>query len=124
MGWSAGYNTTWDRDIGYGVPAKCDQPGCAAEINRGLGYVCCRQQVYGGEEGCGLYFCESHRWCDAKGRCERCAAGQPPFEPTPDVAEWINWKLTDDSWARWRQEHPEVVEACRKQLAVQGADPA
>ena len=28
MGWSIGYDTNWKRDIGYGVPAKCDHPRC------------------------------------------------------------------------------------------------
>jgi hypothetical protein len=39
----------------------------------------------------------------------RCANDQPPFEPTPDTAEWVEWKLTDDSWGPWRDENPEVV---------------
>ena len=34
MGWSIGYDNTWNRDIGYGVPATCDHLGCAAEIDR------------------------------------------------------------------------------------------
>jgi hypothetical protein len=25
-----------------------------------------------------------------------------PFEPKPDTPEWINHKLTDESWAKWR----------------------
>ena len=30
MGWSIGYDEKWQRDIGYGVPAICDYPGCTA----------------------------------------------------------------------------------------------
>lgn len=108
MGWSVGYDSDWDRDVGYGVPAICDQPGCRAEIDRGLYYVCCGEQPYGGVEGCGLYFCTGHQ-IGIKGKCERCAAGEDPFEPTPDVPEWINHKLTDESWATWRADHPELV---------------
>src|SRR4051812_7048849 len=26
MGWSIGYDSNWQRDIGYGVPAFCDHP--------------------------------------------------------------------------------------------------
>jgi hypothetical protein len=44
MGWSLGYDTTWNRDIGYGVPAYCDHPDCHKKIHRGIAYVC-------GEEG-------------------------------------------------------------------------
>ncbi len=43
MGWSLGHDNRWGkfgRDIGYGVPAICDHPGCNAEIDRGLSYVC------------------------------------------------------------------------------------
>jgi hypothetical protein len=126
MGWSCGFDSNWGRDVGYGVPATCDQPGCGAVIDRGLGYVC-GGDVYGGEHGCGLYFCEEHNWHGTDGpyqRCERCAAGLQPFEPTPDVLEWINHKLTDESWARWRTDYPEVVERYRKELVAQGADPS
>ena len=40
MGWSIGFDRRWNRDIGYGVPATCDQPGCGADIDRGLAFVC------------------------------------------------------------------------------------
>ena len=113
MGWSIGWDSNWTRDIGYGVPATCDYPDCGAKINRGLGYVCCGSEPYGGD-GCGLYFCERHRsqWSDRLDHfcCERCAKEEEPFDPTPDVPEWINHKLTDESWEQWRKENPEEVE--------------
>ena len=69
----------------------------------------------GGECGCGLYFCEEHlsgsfedlddpdgRWYEV---CERCAVGDLPFDPKPDTDEWNQWKLTDESWQRWRDEN-------------------
>lgn len=101
MGWTLGFDTTWNRDIGYGVPAICDHPDCNERIDRGLAYVCCNQQPYGGEDGCGLYFCEKHS--DGGGKCEQCAADDLPFEPKPDLQEWIDFKLTDPSWETWRQ---------------------
>jgi hypothetical protein len=52
MGWSIGFDTTWNRDIGYGVPAICDRPGCGEAIDRGLSFVC-GGEPYGGEKGCG-----------------------------------------------------------------------
>jgi hypothetical protein len=55
MGWSIGYDSKWQRDIGYGVPGVCDDPACAEKIDRGLSYVC-GGEPYGGDEGCGLYF--------------------------------------------------------------------
>lgn len=106
MGWSVGFDSNWNRDVGYGVPATCDYPECGEAIDRGLGYVC-GGEPYGGEDGCGLYFCGEH----LARLCERCAAGEPPFEPTPDTAEWAHWKLTDESWDEWRRQNPDQIEA-------------
>jgi hypothetical protein len=114
MSWQIGYDEKWKRDIGYGVPALCDHPGCNKEIDRGLAYVCCGSEPYGGDDGCGLYFCEEHNFYSddtEHRRCERCNAGKEPFTPKPDIAEWINFKLTDESWAEWREENPDWVKA-------------
>ena len=112
MGWSIGYDTNWHRDIGYGVPAICDYPKCKARIDRGLAYVCGGKEPYGGENGCGLYFCEKHKFFHhfrngAYGfYCKRCIAHKPPYSnPKPDVPQWIKHKMTDPSWAEWRKEH-------------------
>lgn len=101
MGWSLGWDNNWNRDVGYGVPAQCDQPRCKALIDRGLGYVC-GNQPYGGEGGCGLYFCGKHQR-DFAQRCERCVNGEEPFKPKPDVKEWIDFKMKDASWKKWRE---------------------
>lgn len=115
MGWSIGYDDRHKRDIGYGVPAICDHPDCNKEIDRGLGYVCARQEPYGGDEGCGLFFCSDHR-VNIKNQCERCAEEKSPFDPKPDIEEWNNWKLTDDSWDEWRKENQKEVERLKNQL--------
>ena len=108
MSWAVGYDDIWNRDIGYGVPAICDHPKCNQKINRGLAYVCCDELPYGGGKGCGLYFCSNHS--DSRGRCPRCRNSKPPYKhPKPDVPEWIHWKLTDESWKRWRDENPDEV---------------
>jgi hypothetical protein len=112
VSWAIGYDGTWKRDIGYGVPAYCDSPRCTEVIDRGLGYVCCNQEPYGGERGCGLYFCSKHR-VDSLGRCTRCHNHRTPYAAKPDHPDWINWKLTDESWARWRSENPDEVAALR-----------
>ena len=123
MGWAVGYDTNWRRDIGYGVPSICDYPGCATRIDRGLSYVCGSDPM-GGEYGCGLYFCEQHmhgkdvddeRYIDL---CERCMTSQPPFDPTPDLSEWLHWKLTDESWQRWRDENPDEVTKALQEIAL------
>ena len=102
MGWAIGYDSNWQRDIGYGVPCICDYPKCNKKIDRGISYVC-GGEPYGGEEGCGLYFCLNH----GGGRlCPRCLEGKEPFKPKKDIKEWIDFKMTDPSWAEWRKENP------------------
>lgn len=114
MGWSIGFDENWGRDVGYGVPAFCDHPECSAEIDRGLSYVCGREP-FGGTHGCGLYFCHEHQrgvhqWC------ERCAKNEKPFDKKPDHPRWVQWQLTDDSWAQWRADNPELVARMRASL--------
>ncbi len=121
MGWSIGYDENWERDIGYGVPASCDQPCCNEEIDRGLSHVC-GGAPYGGDHGCGLYFCQHHLYEkvivedgeDNPPLCMKCCRGHAPYDPKPDVAEWVAWKLTDDSWERWRKENQEEVKKLLK----------
>lgn len=115
MSWSIGYDGKWKRDIGYGVPAYCDHPDCSEVIDRGLAHVC-GGEPYGGEEGCGLYFCGEHHRFDDKELCERCSRQLNPFEAKPDHPNWINHKLTDDSWKEWRDEHKEEVERIMAEL--------
>jgi len=115
MSWACGFDSRWNRDVGYGVPATCDHPGCDAGIDRGLSYVC-GGAPYGGECGCGLFFCEEHR--SAEGLCGRCEKNKPPFSPSPDTSEWSEWKLTDESWAQWRAENPEEAAAMKAALGL------
>lgn len=105
MSWAVGWDYKLRRDIGYGVPAVCDDPSCEKKIDRGLAY-CCGGEPFGGETGCGLHFCGSHLWM-ARGTqvCRRCKSYRKPYAPKPDTAEWIAHKLTDPSWAEWRAEN-------------------
>jgi hypothetical protein len=122
MGWSIGYDENWKRDVGYGVPAICDQPGCGGEIDRGLAYVC-GGEPFGGDEGCGLFFCGLHLWHGQEGQvCARCRIGSEPFKPTADTDEWNQHKLTDPSWQEWRDEHPEEVAAMASSPSPQEAE--
>jgi hypothetical protein len=100
MSWAVGYDNKWQRDIGYGVPAFCDEPGCNEVIDRGLAYVCNNSEPYGGENGCGLYFCDIHHpiTCMHDG-----------YTAKPDHPLWIKHKLADPSWAEWRKDNPRWV---------------
>lgn len=98
MGWAVGYvNRRW---VGYGVPATCDHPGCGSPIDRGLAYKC-EEGIAEVKPGCGLFFCTGHGGGDI---CERCHYDLPPFDPTPDTAEWLHHQATDPTWAQWRKE--------------------
>lgn len=69
MGWAFCKNAE-GRECGYGVQAKCDQPGCRKKIDRGLAYVCGGMHD-GGDHGCGGYFCSKHRmWGKIDGDCK------------------------------------------------------
>lgn len=114
MGWSIGYDEHWKRDIGYGVPATCDHPDCNEEIDRGLSYVC-GGEPYGGERGCGLYFCHAHMEGYPQ-LCSKCKKRRKPFLAKPDHPNWIEWKLTDESWAEWRSENATEVAELQKRL--------
>ena len=103
MGWELGYDSNWNREVGYGVPSKCDHPDCDKDIDRGLSYVCCKEEPYGGNDGCGLFFCGEHQ--NFNGQCEKCENGLDSFDPKPDTEEWIQHKMTHESWKWWREEN-------------------
>lgn len=108
MNWAIGFDSHWQRDIGYGVPAYCDHPKCSVAIDRGLAFVC-GGEAYGGDRGCGLYFCGAHLWLPGQ-LCNRCwHRRRMPYKPKADHPEWIKHKATDASWAEWRAEHPEFT---------------
>lgn len=108
MGWSIGFDDNWNRDIGYGVPAFCDAPGCSKKIHRGISHVC-GAAPYGGSKGCGLYFCNDHLYfhlfkdMEIADVCYRCHHHKSSYKPKPDHPEWIKFKLTDPSWLAWRK---------------------
>lgn len=120
MSWAIGYDSSWHRDIGYGVPAYCDYPTCQHTIDRGLGYVC-GGEPYGGDHGCGLYFCAKHQ-VGTHQRCTRCTNRKAAFDAKPDHPRWMHHKLTDESWARWREAHPEETQELHR--AMDAVDPS
>lgn len=115
MSWSIGYDSNWKRDIGYGVPASCDHPGCGKVIDRGLGCVC-GGEPYGGEKGCGLYFCGDHLFGFEDALCDQCSHRRKPFKPTLDRPYWMAHKLVDESWEKWRKENPEEVALLKERV--------
>lgn len=118
MSWSIGYDDRWKRDIGYGVPAWCDHPDCNEVIDRGLAHVC-GGEPYGGEKGCGLYFCGKHHDGDHS-LCEKCQNLEQSFLPSKEHPDWVRHKLTDESWGEWRKENLEEVKAMETFLARLG----
>lgn len=112
MGWSIGFDDSWNRDIGYGVPCLCDHPKCRREIDRGLAFVC-GGDVRGGEYGCGLFFCSSHLYLPGGGRgqlCKKCVDYRSSrYKPKRDIRVWLRHKLRHHSWKQWRKENPTQV---------------
>lgn len=104
MGWSLGWDSVWQRDIGYGVIAFCDHPKCNKVIDRGLAHLCeVTDHKRVSEKGCGLFFCEEHGggWL-----CPRCTQSKSPYKKIkPDHPDWIKHKMTDPSWHVWRVEN-------------------
>ena len=129
MSWSVGYDENWKRDIGYDVPCECDHPECNLEIHRGLAYVC-GSEPYGGEYGCGLYFCYSHLYSLGIGKgtyqlCDRCLENNLNYDcesetypPKPDLKEWVEWKLTDKSWEEWRKRNLKEVKLLHNKYKI------
>ena len=117
MSWAIGFDNRWQRDIGYGVPCYCDHPDCNAEIDRGLSYVC-GGEPYGGDRGCGLYFCEKHLVWGVRlpQLCERCRKLRNWFKPKPDHPRWVHWKATDESWADGGNSKSKMTEIYRSVL--------
>ena len=60
MGWANCGQDSKGRHIGYAHDGTCDEPGCTAQIHRGLAYAC--GGMHGEDElSCEGYFCEAHR---------------------------------------------------------------
>lgn len=94
--WSA------DRWAGSRVPAYCDWPTCAEEIDRGRDFRCVEHGV---DDGCDLFFCARHLVQIAVHDLVR---------PKPDHARWELMILTDDTLEPWRQTHPTELEQERR----------
>ncbi len=102
MSWAVGFDDRWDRDIGYGVPAYCDHPDCGKQIS-------CNQEPYGGEFGCGRYFCDDHQEYRYNEDEEQICAHLDSNHTSIEHPDWIHHKLTDESWQQWRDENPDKV---------------
>lgn len=94
-------------DLGSSVPDICQHPGCNATITRGRVNVCGADPA-GGDSGCGMAFCGAHLQGPGQ-TCERCAAGGEPFMAKPNAPDWLDFKLTGEAWAQWRNENPDHV---------------
>lgn len=126
MSWAVGFDSNWNRFIGYGVPAFCDHPGCTEKIDRGVAHVCEGRE---NDNGCGLHFCADHLGFYPQ-FCMRCFAVEDgdesarPFSPKGEHPEWAHHVLTDASWQHWREENPSEVRALLDRLMELALPPA
>lgn len=110
MGWAVCWCSEWKRDVGYGVPAYCDYPGCTEEIDRGLGYACTENHYGMNDESCGRYYCSTHECAEWNEETEERICGHDDDNHiSEDHPRWIHHKLTDETWGPWRDENPEWV---------------
>lgn len=103
MGWAHCGTDDDGREIGYGVEAECDFPGCPEKIDRGLGYVCGPMHGSGNEWGCGRYYCGKHldqgvHKCEGDPHPSSCPEGQhrwkthvSPSTPDDPGGERTTW---------------------------------
>lgn len=74
MGWAFCGTNDHGQEMGYGVEAVCDEPGCTAVIDRGLAHVCGR--MHEDSETCHKYYCSEHLFMASVrpggGLCSRC----------------------------------------------------
>lgn len=91
MGWAHGVDGN-GREIGYGVAAVCDEPGCIRRIDRGLAFRCgplgCETET---GAACGNYYCGHHLYLPPRsapegtgGLCARCLALTPDDDEDDD----------------------------------------
>lgn len=104
-----GYQVYWHngRWQGYGVPAYCDFPGCKIEIDRGMGF----QHPDDAEHGSGvpeIFCCGEHMNTEIDLSTFEIERKEHP--------DWLRHVLSHDSWDKWRNGHPDSVEAMRNQL--------
>ncbi len=50
--------------------------------------------------------------------CKRCSDRKKPFEPKDDIKEWVEFKLTDQSWEEWRKENVEEVNRLKEKYSL------
>lgn len=78
MGWALCGRNDHGQEMGYGVEATCDEPGCDAVIDRGLAHVC--GTMHEDPDTCHRYYCGEHLILadvgPGGGLCARCYAEQ------------------------------------------------
>lgn len=65
-------------EAGYLVGDSCHHPDCAAQIDRGLTYLCGEQPGVAADGACGRWYCVDHLYLTPEGqqRCGACIAEQ------------------------------------------------
>ena len=81
MGWGDCGTDEDGRPIGYVFAATCDEEGCEAKIDRGLGYACGGMHGFN-EWDCDKYFCGDHLIMGAPVQlCKACSQRHSKLPP-------------------------------------------
>jgi len=107
MGWAVGTGGTSGHRIWRAGLMR--SPAMQQGNRSRLSHVCGMINTDGEDRGCGLHSvlttCLDSRSSDSF--VNAATHAQTPFARKPDLAEWSNHKLTDQSWAQWRAENPD-----------------
>jgi len=144
MGYSVYYSIENNRFQGYGVPAYCDHPDCTNEIDRGISYVCCGDQLH--TNSCGGYYCQDHEHLclilleeDFEGLTSDEISENFDLDECPEFdedgyfyqckhkpiqhkehPEWVEHMSTDESWNVWRNENKELFNHMKSLVVKHG----
>lgn len=73
---------------GYNVKAVCGHDGCEEKIDRGMAYMCGDNPHGGGEDSCGLFFCDGHlAFAAITQPHQRCMACSEAIRSDPERVE-------------------------------------
>jgi hypothetical protein len=78
---------------GYAVLDTCHQPGCAAEVDRGLAFLCGGTPGAADGHGCGQWFCGAH------------------LLGKPDTVDIMGDGLCASCLERWKGNNPDLLAA-------------
>jgi hypothetical protein len=110
MGWGGPFMVD-GREVGYAVEAECDAEGCAAQIDRGLGYICGTMHGETDPWGCANYYCSAHIY-QVDHSCQGVYDGcyEHDFEPLEEDPSMCSFSESEHSFCGYAESAHEWTE--------------